>query len=204
MNPDLNNYTSVLLSIRNYLAMAQNLEQVKLKYKPVGAKNWPDLVALFERKGGPSYCWCMVWRNMDKGLSRNSMSDKKHSLHKLVSGNTPVGLLCYDGSVQVAWCSVAPRENYRELSGTDGLEGVWSLVCFFIQREYRKLGLKKKLVEQAMTYAKKKGAKYLEAYPVDQDAPSYRFMGFKRDFEAMDFEFKQKAGSRRYVMLKKL
>lgn len=184
--------------------MNTDFEHIKLKYKPVVEENWTDLVYLFEHKGGPSYCWCMVWRDMEQGLSRESKADKKKSLLKRVAGKVPIGLLCYNGAKAIAWCSVAPRESYRELSGTANLDGVWSLVCFFIQKQYRKLGLKAKLIEQAIKYAKGKGAKFLEAYPVDEDAPSYRFMGFKQNFLDLDFEFKHKAGTRRYVMLKKL
>jgi hypothetical protein len=40
----------------------------------------------------------------------------------------------------------------------------------------------------------------VEAYPVDPESPSYRFMGFKPIFDKLGFEFKHKAGQRRYVM----
>jgi hypothetical protein len=44
------------------------------------------------------------------------------------------------------------------------------------------------------------GAKYLEAYPVKPDSPSYRFMGFIQTFEKAAFSFVKKAGTRRHVM----
>lgn len=50
----------------------------------------------------------------------------------------------------------------------------------------------------------KNGAKYLEAYPVDPDSPSYRFMGFVKTFEKVDFTFLKRAGTRRNVMICKL
>jgi hypothetical protein len=53
-------------------------------------------------------------------------------------------------------------------------------------------------------YAKDNGAAYVEAYPVDPKSPSYRFMDFKLIFDKFEFDFKHKAGQRRYVMTLKL
>lgn len=175
-----------------------------LTYKSVGMENWKNLVKLFESKGGPDYCWCMVWRNMNGGASRSSKADKKASLKTYVDQNTPTGLLGCAGTESVAWCSIAPRDSYRNLTGVDSLSDVWSLVCFFIKREYRKQGQTAKLIRAAINYAKENGAKYVEAYPVDPDSPSYRFMGFKPVFKKMGFNFRHKAGKRRNVMILQL
>ncbi len=175
-----------------------------LTFKAVDKSNWDDLEKLFESRGGPHSCWCMVWRNMDKGKDRSKKSDKKSSLKTYVDNKLPIGLLCYDNYDPIAWCSIAPRDTYRKLGGIKKLKNVWSLVCFFVKREYRKKGLIKKLIEQAELYAKKNGAEYIEAYPVEKESPSYRFMGFKKTFKDLGFEFKQKAGNRRNVMIKGL
>jgi len=74
----------------------------------------------------------------------------------------------------------------------------------FIKKEYRDQGLIDLLIENAKKYARKNGAKYLEAYPVDPDSPSYRFMGFIQTFEKADFNFIKIAGTRRNVMTCKL
>ena len=165
-------------------------------YRPVDSKNWEDLEKLFESKGGPHNCWCMVWRNMKDGTDRSKKSDKKKSLKNYVDNHIPVGLLYYLGSEPIAWCSIAPRTHYRELSGDNSLKNVWSIACFFIKREYRNQGMTGRLIPAALEYA--------EAYPVDPDSPSYRFMGFKSTFDKMGFEFKHKAGQRRNVMTIKL
>lgn len=173
-------------------------------YKPVDESNWKDLEKLFESKGGPHNCWCMVWRKMHADSDRSSKAAKKASLKNHVDQKIPIGLLCYSGSEPIAWCSIAPRENYRKLSGDDSLDGVWSLVCFFIKKEYRRKNLKQKLINTAIAYAKNNGAKYVEAYPVEANSPGYRFMGFKPVFEKMGFNFSHKAGKRRHVMALKL
>jgi hypothetical protein len=57
----------------------------ELKYLPVDQSNWTDLEKLFESKGGPHNCWCMVWRNMDEGTDRANKADKKASLKNYVA-----------------------------------------------------------------------------------------------------------------------
>lgn len=64
--------------------------------------------------------------------------------------------------------------------------------------------LTNQLLDVAIKYAKENGAEYVEAYPVEPDSPSYRFMGFKPTFEKAKFTFVKKAGKRRNVMLLEL
>lgn len=173
-----------------------------LQVVPVDSYNWPDLEALFESRGGPSYCWCTAWRPIAKGLSRSNKSDKKTSLKQTVESGTPVGLLGYIDNLPVAWCSIAPRYTYRELGGDHSLSNVWSLVCFFVKRSHRKQGFTQRLIQEAVDYARSQGAQYVEAYPVDPDSPSYRFMGSTPAFDKAGFAFCNRAGTRRNVMLK--
>ena len=56
------------------------------------------------------------------------------------------------------------------------------------------------MVKSAVVHAREKGATVVEAYPVDSDSPSYRFMGFVDIFEAMGFREVGTAGIRRHVM----
>ncbi|WP_292633096.1 GNAT family N-acetyltransferase, partial [Mesorhizobium sp.] len=79
------------------------------------------------------------------------------------------------------WCSVAPRETYRKLSKQqdDSETGIWSIVCFYVPRALRGGGLASALLDAAIDHAFGKGARVIEAYPVDEAAPSYRFMGFR-------------------------
>lgn len=58
----------------------------------------------------------------------------------------------------------------------------------------------KQFLGAAIAHAKSRGASIVEAYPVDPDSPSYRFMGFVPAFEQAGFEEVGRAGSRRHVM----
>ena len=169
--------------------------------RPVDATNWSDLEYLFESRGGPHPCWCTVWRVNEFKTSLPGKAGKKESLKQRVLRGTPVGLLLYDDAEPVAWCSVAPRDTFRRLGGDELLEDVWSLVCFFIKRPYRGKGITKRLINAASEYAANCGAKYLEAFPVAPDSPSYQWMGQVRVFEELGFRHIGHAGTRRNVML---
>ena len=58
----------------------------------------------------------------------------------------------------------------------------------------------KRLIGAAVDHARERGAAVVEAYPVDPDSPSYRFMGYVGSFEAMGFRAIGRAGTRRHVM----
>jgi GNAT superfamily N-acetyltransferase len=172
----------------------------KIKVKPVGTTTWNDFETLFKSKGAPSYCWCMAWRMTKEELKQNNSASRKKFIKQRVSSRIPIGLLAYVDNEPIAWCSVAPRETYQRLGGDESIEDVWSIACFFIKREFRDQGLVDHLIEEAKKYARRKGAKYLEAYPVEPDSPSYKFMGLVHSFEKADFQFVRKAGTRRNVM----
>jgi GNAT superfamily N-acetyltransferase len=131
-------------------------------------------------------------------------------MKRIVDGGTPIGILAYDGKQPIAWCSIAPRHTYlyRSLAGEDypGVpeEKVWSLVCFFVPRKLRRLGIMQQLLNEAVKIARKHRARVVEAYPVDPDSPSYRFMGFVSKFKRAGFVETGRAGKRRHVMHKVL
>jgi GNAT superfamily N-acetyltransferase len=168
--------------------------------KPVNRNNWTDFEELFESKGGPSYCWCMVWRMTKEELKQNTSECRKEYIKKRVWSDIPIGLLGYIENKAFAWCSIAPRETHQRLYGDENIENVWSITCFYIKKEFRKKGITEFLIENAKKYAQENGAKYIEAYPVEKESPSYRFMGFIKTFEKSGFKYIKMAGTRRHVM----
>jgi GNAT superfamily N-acetyltransferase len=178
-----------------------------MTFRPVTASRWKDLEKLFESRGGPKYCWCMAWRATSE---RHDMSrtQRKSALRSRVKDGIPIGILGYFKDEPIAWCSIAPRPTYRDLGGVENPnenpDKIWSLVCFFVKRDYRKMGVSDRMLEASIAYAKKKGAAVVEGYPVARTSPSYRFMGFVPSFAAAGFKAAGRAGSRRHVMRKAL
>lgn len=175
-----------------------------LTFHPVDAARWPDVERLFESRGGPKWCWCMAWRATPQEVRLDS-TGRKAALHARVRAGVPIGILGYRDGEPVAWCSIAPRESYRPLGGPQdeapkNEEQVWSMACMFVLRPLRGRGLADRLITAAVEHAQAQGATVVEAYPVDPDSPSYRFMGFVQTFARAGFTEIGRAGSRRHVM----
>lgn len=172
----------------------------RIRFTEVTRTNRERLEDLFEQPGAPKYCWCMAWRYSSPKHTKSD--DKKRMMMTLIDAGTPVGILAELDGKAIGWCSVAPRQTYRRLSiGQDDNEiGVWSIACFYVPRSLRGGGLASALLNAAVDHAFAKGAEVIEAYPVDETSPSYRFMGFRDMFTARGFHETAMAGSRRHVM----
>jgi GNAT superfamily N-acetyltransferase len=176
---------------------------LNLRICPIEPQHWPDVEMLFEERGGPKNCWCMVWRDYARGQEDCDKSDRKAGMRERIAVGLAVGLLAYVDDVPVAWCSVAPRRSFKEsLDGKVG--GVndhkWSLTCMFVKRSSRSQGLSDRLIEHAIAYSRLQGATMLEAYPVAPDSPSYRFCGFLNQFDRHGFKAVGRVGSRRTIV----
>lgn len=173
-----------------------------LEFHPVAADRWRDLVSLFEHRGNPGYCWCMIWRMTGTEYRQLDSTGRRNALESLVNARVPTGILGYLDGVPVGWCSIAPRETYARLERSTTLKRIddlptWSVVCFFVNRKVRGRGLSVKLLQAAVAYAASHGAKIIEGYPVgprkDEEgnlrpAASYRFMGSVSTFKQAGFQ----------------
>ena len=87
------------------------------------------------------------------------------------NGEIP-GLIAYIKDDPVAWCSIAPRENFQALDRSRILKRVddkpvWSIVCFFVSKPYRRKGISLNLIKAAVDYARGQQAGIVEGYPID-------------------------------------
>ena len=146
---------------------------------PVTAERWPDLVELFDRPVART-CFCMYYRKTGEGTGVGAVN--RRQMQALVEQGTVPGLIGYEDGVPVAWVSLGPREEYPKLRRSPVMKPVderpvWSIVCFFVDREARGRGLGERMLRAAVDYARSRGARLLEAYPVDALEP--------RDHESM-------------------
>jgi GNAT superfamily N-acetyltransferase len=176
----------------------------KLVVHEVNEQRWSDFEQFFESRGGPKYCWCMAWRAQGTEVKQAKGPDRKEAIKSRIRTGIPVGILCYQDEMPVAWCSIAPRSTYRPLGGPErpgeDENEIWSLVCFFVRRDLRGQGMSLQMIEAAVAHARSRGAQIVEAYPVEPGSPSYRFMGYVPVFEKAGFVHVDRVGSRRRVM----
>ena len=127
---------------------------------------------LFGERGACGGCWCMWWRLKRAQFEKQKGQRNKKALKRIVAAGQIPGLLGYAGSQPVGWCAVAPRETFSVLERSRTLkriddEPVWSVVCFFVARPFRRQGMTVKLLQAAVEYAGRHGAKIVEGYPMD-------------------------------------
>jgi GNAT superfamily N-acetyltransferase len=144
-----------------------------LAFHPLTPDRWVDFeaLALFGPRGAIRGCWCMWWRIKRKEFEANKDAGNKAAMKAIVhSGHVP-GLLAYDGRLPVGWVSVAPRADFPVLGRSPILKPVddkpvWSIVCFFIHRDYKGQGLSHRLLDAAVRHASAHGATIIEGYPI--------------------------------------
>jgi len=113
----------------------------------------------------------MVWRQTRAEYERNKGERNRRAFGEIVRSGAEPGILAYDGDQPVGWCGIAPRESYPVLERSRSLqridrERVWSVSCFFILKPYRRRGLSALLLSAAAEFARSRGARVLEGYPM--------------------------------------
>lgn len=153
---------------------------MSLEVRPVTPGRWDDLVKLFGLdRGAYSGCWCMWWRQRAKEYERDRGAANGEAMRSIVEDGREPGLLAYRDDRPVGWVSVAPREEFGRLDRSRVLarvddEEVWSIVCFYIDRRDRRSGVGTTLLGAAVRRASERGARWVEAYPVDLEATTVR------------------------------
>ncbi|MCP5062940.1 MAG: GNAT family N-acetyltransferase [Ignavibacteriae bacterium] len=142
----------------------------KINFKELILETWKDFEQLFGERGACGGCWCMYWRLLNKDFENQKGSGNKKAMQKLVKTKEQIGIIMYLDGVPIGWCSVAPREEFIRLANSKILkpvdeELVWSIVCFFIDKRYRRKGYLVEMLKGVIKIFKKKGTKILEGYP---------------------------------------
>jgi len=120
----------------------------------------------------------------------------RSKLKALVDAGRPPGLIGYRGRVPVGWVSIGPRDDYAKLRRSPVMKAVddvpaWSIICFVVPAQYRGQGFARQLLQGAIDYASRRGARVVEAYPVDKPgrrADEAMWFGAKSMFDAAGFK----------------
>src|SRR5262245_26202040 len=187
--------------------------------RPLTLQTWSDLERLFDLPGGSMVrgCWCMFYRVSGKppgygGPAGSVKAANKQGLCELVDAGKVPGLIGYSDGDPAGWISLGPREEYHKLRRSPVMKPVddtpvWSVICSFVARPYRGLGMQHLLLEAAIDYARENGARVLEAYPIDKAERShddFMFFGSRSLYERAGFSEVVRRSPTRVVMRREL
>ena len=169
----------------------------ELTFEPLSKKNWPLFVQLFGERGACGNCWCMYFRLKKEDFVAGKQDDgNKESMKELVWAGEPTGVLgIYEGQA-IGWCAFAPRKDYLKLGNSRvhkpiDDEPVWSVTCFFIDKNFRRLGVSVAMLKGLIEVARKQKIKIIEAYPTiptqEKLPDSFAWIGLYKSFERAGF-----------------
>jgi GNAT superfamily N-acetyltransferase len=173
----------------------------KLAIHPLTPDRWDDFVALFETDSMCRMCWCIHHRLPRAMVADASSATRNAMMRKVVKAGPSPGLLAYDGDTAVGWLALTPRpatpdwNTGRKASAAFDPKdaddpATWAASCFFIRRGHRGTGVTTQLLDAGIAWARKQGAKQIDACPMahdDQRSPVGLFVGPKRVFDRAGF-----------------
>ena len=178
--------------------------------------SWEDLAAVF---GPRASCYCQRYKLAPGEAFRSFPAEERaHRLRvQTECGNpgseTTSGLVAFVDDSPAGWCAVEPRPAYSGLVRVfrvpwDGRDedrsdwGVWAVTCLFTRAGFRRRGVSRALAAAAVGFARERGARALEAYPiVTKDVIAEELhVGTVPTFAAAGFAEVARPSKRRVVM----
>lgn len=139
-------------------------------------------------------CWCLAPR-----FANSEVPDgREQKMRELCEEEVPPGLVAYVDGEPAGWIGLGPKTGIprlmrsRLIPHVDDDEGVWSILCLKVLSPYRRRGLAALLLNRTADYARDRGVRALEAYPIDPEGDrinvSFGHVGFTGMFADLGFE----------------
>ncbi|MGZ4591394.1 MAG: N-acetyltransferase family protein [Actinomycetes bacterium] len=150
---------------------------------PANEASWADLQTVFGTRGAASRCQCQRFKLPPRESFASFPSEERaHRLRQQTDcghreSGTTSGLVAYLANEPVGWCAVEPRSAYQGLLRNNRVpwsgraedktdDSVWAVTCLFTRAGFRKRGVSRALARAAVDFARTRGARALEAYPM--------------------------------------
>ena len=186
---------------------------------PANEVPWEDLEAVFGERGEPARCRCQWFKNPGRDWYAMPVEARAADLRADTHCGDPTapstsGLVAHLDGEPAGWCAVEPRTAYPRLRGhrvpwagraeDPDDAGVWAVTCFVTRTGFRRRGVSRALAAAAVGFARERGARALEGYPMltDGGAVSWGelFVGARSVFAAAGFTEVSRPTTRRVVM----
>jgi GNAT superfamily N-acetyltransferase len=197
-------------------------ETLELTVVPANEASWDDLQTVLGDRGAAAYCQCQRYKLRPKeAFKKFPVEERAHRLRTQTESGHPQsettsGFVAYLDGEPVGWCAVEPRSNYPGLLRNNRVpwEGrtedkadasVWAVTCVLARAGFRRQGISYVLARAAVDFARSRGARALEAYPMITE-PGKEItwdelhVGSRKIFEAAGFTEISHPTKRRVVM----
>jgi GNAT superfamily N-acetyltransferase len=163
------------------MAGSNPIAEKDVRIVPANQASWDDLRDVFGVTDYPSRCQCQrfkvvgwIWR--DSTLEERTAMLRAQTACGDPDATATSGLVAYVDDEPAGWVAVEPRTAYPKLrtsrvpwSGRDedkNDDGIWAVTCFVVRKGYRGRGLTYSLARATIDFARERGARALEAYPM--------------------------------------
>ena len=150
---------------------------------PANEASCDDLQAVLGARGDPSRCQCQRYKMRPReswasvGAEELALRLREQTDCGHPESGTTSGLVAYLDGAPVGWCAVEPRSAYPRLlrdcrvpwvgraeDKTD--DSVWAVTCFVTRAGFRRRGVSRALARAAVDFARERGARAVEGYPM--------------------------------------
>jgi GNAT superfamily N-acetyltransferase len=132
-------------------------------------------------------CQCQRYKLQPReSFGRQPIAERAERLREQTACGDPdsprtSGLVAYLDGEPVGWCAVEPRTAYAGLlrvfkvpwvgrTEDKSDDTIWALTCFVTRAGFRRRGVSRALAGAAVEFARERGARALEGYPMTTDA----------------------------------
>ena len=152
-----------------------------IRIVPANQASWEDIQAVLGTRGDPARCQCQWYKIRSRDWRSVPIDERAHRLRVQTEcghprSTTTTGLVAYVDDDPAGWCAVEPRTEYPHLLATrvpwsgrteDTSDvGVWAITCFVTRVGYRRRGVSSALARAAVDFARERGARAVEGYPM--------------------------------------
>lgn len=174
---------------------------LNIVFEELTTNNWSSFESLFSKCEQCSECWCLNHRVPASDAVTGDRAKEK--MKDLTKEGKVGGLLGFIDKTCIAWVSVDPIEtqvghDYVVENDITSQKNTWMVHCIYITPEYRNKGLSKSLIQEAISFAKSKGASKIIAFPIPSETRNMfpqdeaEFSGRHSSFEKAGFISKKK------------
>ena len=187
---------------------------------PANEASWEDLQTVLGERGDAHGCQCQRYKIGKAHYMPEPWEVRAQALREETECGQPEaestsGLVAYLDEEPVGWCNVEPRTAFPRLSTTripwlgrneDRQDpSVWAVTCFSVRPGYRRRGVTYALAAAAVDFARERGARALEGYPMltqpgQEVSWGEMFVGKSSVFAAAGFREVSRPTKRRVVM----